>query len=131
MVDTNVLAALFLGSARTGAAEALFGVDPAWHIPALALSELRNVGIGYLRRGLANEAALVETLSLARRLLPPERIHLPDDRGVLRLAATSGCTAYDCEFVAVALALAVPLATWDKQLLAAFPALCRLPESFA
>ena len=40
---------------------------------------------------------------------------------VLELAAASGCSAYDCEFVALARDLAVPLVTVDRELLAAFP----------
>jgi predicted nucleic acid-binding protein len=57
---------------------------------------------------------------------PGER--LPDSGEVLRLASASGCTAYDCEFVALALALEAPLVTSDRELLAAFPAVARSPR---
>lgn len=40
---------------------------------------------------------------------------------VLRLANSSGCTAYDCSYVAVAEAIGVKLLTDDRQVLAAFP----------
>jgi predicted nucleic acid-binding protein len=40
---------------------------------------------------------------------------------VLRLANSSQCTAYDCEFVALAEELGVRLITDDKQLLQKFP----------
>jgi predicted nucleic acid-binding protein len=40
---------------------------------------------------------------------------------VLGLVARSTCTAYDCEYVALAQELAVPLVTADKQVLRAFP----------
>ena len=40
---------------------------------------------------------------------------------ILRLAESSGCSAYDCEYVALAKNLGVKLFTMDKQVLAAFP----------
>jgi len=40
---------------------------------------------------------------------------------VLTLAHESGRSAYDCEFVAVAIALGVPLITSDRQLVSTFP----------
>lgn len=36
-----------------------------------------------------------------------------------------GCTAYDCEFVALSQRLGVPLVTLDRALLKAFPRLAR------
>jgi predicted nucleic acid-binding protein len=40
---------------------------------------------------------------------------------VLTLAKESGRSASDCEFVAVARALSVPLITTDRQVVASFP----------
>jgi predicted nucleic acid-binding protein len=40
---------------------------------------------------------------------------------VLRLAAQVRCSAYDCEFVALARDLNIPLVTTDKQILSDFP----------
>jgi len=39
----------------------------------------------------------------------------------LELAYRTQCSAYDCEYVALAQELDVPLVTADKQLVAAFP----------
>jgi predicted nucleic acid-binding protein len=44
---------------------------------------------------------------------------------VLQLVSTSHCSAYDCEFVAAAQLLAVPLVTEDRAILMAFPDLAR------
>ena len=46
--------------------------------------------------------------------------HDVDSEAVLRLVAESNCTAYDCEFVALARALKVALVTMDQQLLKVF-----------
>ena len=40
---------------------------------------------------------------------------------VLTLASSSRCSAYDCEFVAAAQQLGVPLVTEDRMILSAFP----------
>jgi len=40
---------------------------------------------------------------------------------VLQLVSTSTCSAYDCEFVAAAQQLGVPLITEDRAILVAFP----------
>ena len=44
---------------------------------------------------------------------------------VLQLVASSRCSAYDCEFVAAALQLRVPLVTADRAVLSAFPDVAR------
>jgi predicted nucleic acid-binding protein len=48
-----------------------------------------------------------------------------DSRAVLRLAMQSRCSAYDCEYVAVAEAAGVPLVTNDRQILKEFPSIAR------
>jgi predicted nucleic acid-binding protein len=50
---------------------------------------------------------------------------------VIQLAAASGCTAYDCEFVALAQNFALPLVTMDKQILRTFPQTAVALEHFA
>ena len=49
---------------------------------------------------------------------------------VLSLAARSGCSAYDCEFVALAENLGVALVTSDGELLRAFPERAIAPATF-
>jgi predicted nucleic acid-binding protein len=48
------------------------------------------------------------------------REHQVASSRILRLAANSGCSAYDCEFVALAQDLGVPLVTADRTLIAKF-----------
>ena len=50
---------------------------------------------------------------------------------VLELVKDSGCTAYDCEYVALAQDLGVPLVTADKQVLRSFPKIAVSLEQFA
>ncbi len=44
-----------------------------------------------------------------------------DSRSVLDLIHDSPCSAYDCEYVALAIHLGTNLVTMDKQVLRAFP----------
>ena len=49
---------------------------------------------------------------------------------VLELIQVSKCSAYDCEFVALAKELGVKLVTLDKQILAQFPETAVAPDKF-
>jgi predicted nucleic acid-binding protein len=127
VADTNLLVALLLPSQLNGEAGRIFQADPAWVLPLLWRSEWRAVLLKLLR---ARRLELAGALRLAAwaeaRFGPGER--LPDSGEVLRLASSSGCSAYDCEFVALALALEAPLVTSDREILAAFPAVARSPR---
>lgn len=54
----------------------------------------------------------------------------PDTKDVLRLVEESHCSAYDCEFVALAHSLGVPLVTSDGKVLREFPAVACSPAAF-
>jgi predicted nucleic acid-binding protein len=88
--------------------------------PVLWRSELRNALVLYVRKRQLTLAEAEEVMEDALRLMSGQE-HDVGSSHVLRLAAESGCTAYDCEFVALAQDLNVRLVTVDKQLLAAFP----------
>jgi predicted nucleic acid-binding protein len=120
VVDSNVIAYLYLPTAHTRAAEALLQRDPAWAAPVLWRSEFRNVLAGYLRRGTLSLDATIGLQTEAESLMAPHE-QAVDSAHVLRLAMDSACTAYDCEFVSVAIRLGVPLVTLDKAVLRAFP----------
>lgn len=120
VVDTNILAYLYLPTEMTASAEALLASDPDWAVPVLWRSEFRNILAGYLRRGsLSFEAALALQAEAEELVAGAE--HDVSSRAVLELVKDSDCSAYDCEFVALAKALGVKLVTADKKLLRAFP----------
>lgn len=120
VVDTNVVAYLLLPGPHTDAAEALLMEQPAWAAPPLWRSEWRNVLIGYLRRGQLGLDQVLALQQQAEDLVIRHEESVASD-AVLRLAARSGCSAYDCEFVAAAQQLNVPLITADRALRNAFP----------
>lgn len=120
VVDTNVIAYLYLPTEHTEKAEALLERDPDWAVPALWRSELRNVLAGYLRRKALSFEAASRIQAEAESLLAGSE-HEVDSRHVLELVRDSDCSAYDCEFAALAIGLGVPLVTMDAKLLKAFP----------
>lgn len=120
VVDTNVLAYLYLPTELTASAEALLAIDPHWAVPVLWRSEFRNILAGYLRRGSLSFEAVMALQAEAEELVAGTE-HEVSSRAVLELVKDSDCSAYDCEFVALAKALGVRLVTADKKLLRAFP----------
>ena len=129
VVDTNVVAYLLLDGPHTAQAEALLLAHPDWAAPPLWRSEWRNVLCGYLRRDQLDLARALSLMQQAQDLVIRWEEPVPSD-AVLRLAAGSGCSAYDCEFVAAAQQLEVPLVTADRALLQAFPDLAQPLASF-
>jgi len=84
-------------------------------------SEFRNILAGYMgRKELGFETACELQLEAESLLAGAE--HEVDSRLVLELVHDSNCSAYDCEFVPLAMALGVKLVTQDRKLLKAFQA---------
>lgn len=129
-MDVNVVAYLFIEGERTEAAEGVLRTDAEWAAPFLWRSEWRSVLGGYLRRGELSGAEARARLREAETLLRG-REFLPDGERVLELVGSSPCSAYDCEYVAVAEALGAPLVTSDRLVLESFPERAVPPERFA
>jgi predicted nucleic acid-binding protein len=120
VVDTNVLAYLYLPGEYTPLAEELLMQTDAWAVPALWRSEFRNILAGCLRRKeLLFEHAIA--LQLEAESLVAGNEYEVDSRKILELVRDSTCSAYDCEFVALAQSLNTHVVTADKKILKAFP----------
>lgn len=129
VVDTNLVAYLLGEGPMLTQAEEVLRKDPEWLAPALWRSEFRNVLAGMVRRGLLDLPGALAYWNEADSLvgIPGEQAESAE---ILRLAQASGCTAYDCEFVALAKRLGVPLVTADSQVLRAFPEIALSPQDF-
>lgn len=130
VVDTNLIAYLLLRGERTAAAERTYQKDSEWAAPTLWRSEFRNVLAIYLRRGSLHLRQALKHARDAETLIEGREFAVETAR-VLRLAVQSGCSAYDCEFVALAHDLGVPLITSDRKLLYRFKSVTVSPEAFA
>lgn len=129
VVDTNVIAYLWIEGPMTEGAVALARADDAWVAPPLWRSELRNLLATLTRAGrLTEDQALRSAANAESQMRGADRP--VETKDVLSLAARSRCSAYDCEFVALASSLGVPLVTCDRKLVKAFPTIAHLlPES--
>jgi len=120
VVDSNIVAYLYLPGDHTAKTEFLFQRDADWAAPLLWRSEFRNILAGYMRRNALTFQAALDLQLEAENLLAGAEYEV-DSRQVLELVRDSNCSAYDCEFIALAMTLGVKLVTMDGKLLKAFP----------
>src|SRR5215208_833109 len=119
VADTNLIVYLFITGDQTLLAQEVLHKDPNWIVPPLWQSEFRNVLAAYIRRGMAASEAK-QVMENALETLENRQI-IPSYEKLLDLIAESDCTAYDCEYIALARQLNIELVTADKQLLNRFP----------
>ena len=131
LVDTNIIAPLYVRSARSDAVRELFARDAVWRTEPLALIELSNVLITYERARYITAATARDCLSRAAAFLQPQLFRV-SHQAALDAALRYGTTAYDARFLAVAQQLGHRLVTEDAKLRAAAPRLTQsLTEALA
>jgi predicted nucleic acid-binding protein len=130
VADNSVLVYFWLPSVFAELAEAAKNQDNIWAAPILWRAEFRNVLAGYLRKNLLTENEANTAYLNAQKDLGANEFTVPTER-IIKLVLASDCTAYDCEYVALAMDLGVPLVTTDKQILRVFPKTAVSLEKFA
>lgn len=129
VADTNLIIYFFITGDQSEAASAVMAVDADWVVPPLWQSEFRNTLVQYMRHGIIHLNDAVEIMNAAEERLSIQEYGVSSAQ-VLRLAQASSCSAYDCEFVALAQQLDVPFITADRKILVAFPHIARSPQQF-
>ena len=125
VVDVNVLAYLLIPGKYTVSAEQLLEADSHWVAPRLWRSEFRNILATYLRSDLLELADAAVLFKRASDLIGIEEYEV-ETSDVLRLSKKSKCSAYDCEYVALAEFLDLKLVTADAKLAKSFPQHARM-----
>lgn len=120
VVDTNVIAYLFIKGNYTPNAKILLHNDSTWTAPLLWRSEFRNVLALYMRQGFLSVENAYLLMKEAEDFMQQNEYEMNSLR-ILEIASSSGCSAYDCEFIALAEFLNVKLYTTDKKILNTFP----------
>jgi predicted nucleic acid-binding protein len=129
VVDTNIITHLHMTSDWTTVVLKILQKDPYWFSPPLWQSEFRNVLSVAMRRKLISLEQAGQIMDSAVKTMSGREIPVSSGR-VLELAAASSCTAYDCEYVALAQELDMKLVTLDKKILTQFPETAVEPGEF-
>ena len=129
VVDTNVISYLYFPSNETELVEKLYQKDPVWSVPFLWRSEFRSVGTLYLRKRILTYEAVKDAAQRAEELLWGYE-EMVESEEVFPIILKSGCSAYDCEFVALAIRLNTYLITYDKKIISEFPQVALRPEQY-
>jgi predicted nucleic acid-binding protein len=129
VLDTNVLAYHLLGTPRfAGEAAAVLGAADEILAPAPWEAELANVVWMAVRLAVLPAREAPARLALAARLgvrsVPVRSLW----RGALLRSVRSGVAVYDTLFVELADRERLSLATFDRKLIRAFPAIARRPR---
>ncbi len=129
VVNSNLIAYLYISGDRSNQAEQVYAKDSQWAAPLLWRSEMRNILALYLRKKILTLKDAHQIIEKAMEMMGGSEYEV-NSRQVLSLAESSGCSAYDCEYVALAEDLGVSLVTADRQVLHQFPKIAISPEQF-
>jgi predicted nucleic acid-binding protein len=130
VADSNLIAYLLIPGPNSALADQMLRRDSDWVAPLLYRSELRNILALYMRKEGMTLAQAQQTMEKAESLLRNREYAVPSDE-VLELASNHKVSAYDAEFVVLAMMLGVKLITFDQALRNMFPKVAIKPEVFA
>lgn len=128
-VDTNVIASLWVPNDMDELAYKVLEKDSEWVAPLLWRSEFRNVLAIYLRADIIKFSVALQVSEEAEQLMRSGELEVNSTQ-VLSFVSDSSCSAYDCEFIALADDLDIQLVTFDKKVIEEFPAITVHPEEF-
>ena len=129
VVDSNILAARNLTGVQTPLAERVEWIDGLWIVPPLWRYEFQNILVKGLRvRQLTTVEALQVWRTVMARMADNERD--PSPERVIELSSEYRITAYDANFIALALEMNVLCVTEDAELQRKFPAVAVGMEAF-
>ena len=129
VVDTNVIASMWVPNDMDEWVYKVLKKDSDWVAPLLWRSEFRNVLSIYLRKGILELSVVLQAMEEAEQLMDSNEFEVNSTQ-VMSFVADSSCSAYDCEFVALADDLNIKLVTFDKKITREFPKIAISPQEF-
>ena len=109
--------------------ERLLADDSEWVAPILWRSEFRSVLRKYLRKNQLPIEDVLMIIQQAEKLMTDKEYEVTSAH-IMQLVNSSNCSTYDCEFVALAQFLDVPLISADKKLYTEFPKITKSLDSY-
>jgi predicted nucleic acid-binding protein len=120
VADTNVTAYLLIAGDKTALAQTVWQREPQWLVPGLWRYEFLNILTTYVRSGGVTPEAALEVWEQAAALLTGAEED-PQPEQVLLLAAEHHVSAYDAQYVALAVSRKLRLLSEDRALQRKFP----------
>jgi len=120
VVDSNIIAARNLTSVLTSKARQVEKKDPVWVVPVLWRYEFQNILATAIK---AKQIMPEEALDVWQRVsdILVENESEPSPAKVIDLVAKYGITAYDGQFIALAMEMGILCVTEDGELQNKFP----------
>jgi len=129
VVDSNIVAARNLTSSLTSEAKQVEEKDPIWIVPVLWRYEFQNILASAIKgKQIKPEQALNVWERVSNILIENE--YEPSFSKVVDLVAQYEITAYDGQFIAVALEMEIECVTEDRELQEKFPGIAISMKEF-
>ena len=129
VADTNIISYFLLPTPYSDLVDKLYKLDSEWIAPTLWKSEFRNVLALYLRKEIITFEKALQLQETAESSMADNEFDVSSAQ-VLALVDKSNCSSYDCEFIALAQYLNIPLVTQDKKVLREFPSISNSVADF-
>jgi len=129
VVDSNIVAARNLTSSLTSEAKQVEEKDPIWIVPVLWRYEFQNILASAIKgKQIKPEQALNVWERVSNILIENE--YEPSFSKVVNLVAQYKITAYDGQFIGVALEMEIQCVTEDRELQEKFPGIAISMKEF-
>jgi predicted nucleic acid-binding protein len=129
VVDSNIVTARNLTSSLTSKAEQVEEKDPVWIVPVLWQYEFQNILATAIKAKQNKPEQALDIWKKVSKILIENECE-PSASKVIDLVAQYGITAYDGQFIAVALEMGIPCVTEDRELQEKFPGIAISMEGF-
>jgi predicted nucleic acid-binding protein len=129
VVDVNLIGYFLMEGEHSELATQVFEKDPDWYAPLLWQSEVRSIVTKHFRFKKMPLIRSQQIMNEAHDLMI-EHERFVSSSTVLELISSSKCSCYDCEYVALAKEMNLPLVTFDKEVVRDCPQIAVFPRDF-